>query len=392
MSQSQAQSAGGKAPRERRRLSSEQPYKKPRSNPPDMPVSTRHSPARAQAQAPPQAQQTPSQEDRLPLGDIVRELALLRQAMESRFSEAGKKTDSLRTEVIGKLEANDQAVAELQLAVTDVTLSVDQNQRAIHEVRAEVERREVELPGKVRAIVEQAISGRPPADRGTGMRPRPFSRPLASDTEAVPSRQDRRAEAYDVARRSLRLWPIPKGGDLSDRVVDFMVNELRLDQQHASSLNFTAKRSGGARPRDRELQSQVVKDEVVVCFETIRERDDVRSFAKNLERKGRGLRLEVPDHLWPSFRALQEVAFALKQKHTNLRRNVLFDDDRRDLKMDFSIDPDTWKTIYPDAARDSLKSRPQRQRRVSLSGAELSDLLGETENPSGADASMNEEY
>ena len=384
MSQSQSQSAGGKAPRERRRLSSEQPYKKPRSSPPDMPVSTRHSPARSQAQ------QAPVQEERLPLGDIVRELAMLRQAMESRFTEASKKTDSLRTEVIGKLEANDQAVAELQLAVTDVTLSVDQNQRAIHEVRAEVERREVELPGKVRAIVEQAISGRTPPQNG--LRHRPLNRLPDPGPDPVVARQDRKAEAYDLARRSLRLWPITRGGDLTAKVVDFMVSELRLDQQHASSLNFTARRSGGARPRDKEVQSQTVKDEVLVCFESIRERDDVRSFAKNLERKGRGLRLEVPDHLWPSFRALQEVTFALKQKHGNLRRNVLFDDDKRDLKMDFSIEPDCWKTIYPDAARASLKSRPQRQRRVSLSGAELTDLLGEPEDPSGADASMNEEY
>ena len=84
----------------------------------------------------------------------MQEFALLRKAMESRFTEADKKADSLRSKLVGKLDANDKAVSELQMAVTDVTLGVDENQRAIHEVRAEVERREVELPGKVRAIIK----------------------------------------------------------------------------------------------------------------------------------------------------------------------------------------------------------------------------------------------
>lgn len=129
MSDSQPGSqGGGKTPREKRRLSSEQPYKKLRSS--AMPVATRHSPAREQ----------PAAQGSVPLGQIMHELSLLRQSMESKFTEAGKKSDSLRAEVVGKLETNDQAISELQLAVTDVTLSVDQNQRAIHEVRAEVER------------------------------------------------------------------------------------------------------------------------------------------------------------------------------------------------------------------------------------------------------------
>ena len=133
-------SAGGKVPRERRRLSSEQPYKKPRTSTSSMPA-TRRSPARPLP--------TEAQDEPLPLAAILQELALLRNSMETRFTEADKKSDALRGELVGKLDANDKAVADLQMAVTDVTLSVDDNQRAIHEVRAKVERREVELPGKV---------------------------------------------------------------------------------------------------------------------------------------------------------------------------------------------------------------------------------------------------
>lgn len=44
-------------------------------------------------------------EKQLPLASIMQELALLRKAMEARFSEADKKSDSLRGEVVGKLDA-----------------------------------------------------------------------------------------------------------------------------------------------------------------------------------------------------------------------------------------------------------------------------------------------
>ena len=108
------------------------------------------------------------------MSSIMKELALLRKAMETRFSEAEKKSDDMRGELISKLDANDKAVSELQLAVTDVTLSVDENQRAIHEVRAEVERREVELPGKIRAIVQEALERTPRERAQLGQRHRPL--------------------------------------------------------------------------------------------------------------------------------------------------------------------------------------------------------------------------
>ena len=358
---------GGKTPREKRRLSSEQPYKKLRSA--AMPVATRHSPARDQPTAP----------SSVPLGDIMHELSLLRQSMESRFAEAGKKSDSLRAEVVGKLEANDQAISELQLAVTDVTLSVDQNQRAIHEVRAEVERREVELPAKVKAIVNEALDRRPrnrDSPSNGGVRPRPLTGGESSDDRS--NRSSSKEEAYSLARRSLRLWPVSREGDLTERTREFLVNELCIDQQYAASLSITVKRAGGPRPGADTARRPAVKDEVLVRFESARERDDVRSYAKNLEKKGRGLRLEIPDHLWPNFRVLQQLGYELKLKNATLRRNVLFDDVLSDLKMDISTDGSTWKTVLPTDARSSLeKCRPTRTRKLSVGQNELNSMLGE---------------
>ena len=364
---------GGKTPRDKRRLSSDPPYKKLRSSSSTMPVATRHSPARDQ---PAQAPSGP-----VPLGDIIHELSLLRQSMEGRFNEAGKKSDSLRAEVVGKLEANDQAISELQLAVTDVTLSVDQNQRAIHEVRAEVERREIELPAKVKAIVNEALDRRPRQANLSGIRPRPMNESRRRDIDPDPpdlpvaaSRED----AYLQARRSLRLWPVSREGDLTERTREFLVNELCLDQQHAAGLALTVRRVGATKPAPNSTRTAPIRDEVLVRFESARERDDVRSFAKNLERKGRGLRLEVPDHLWANFRILQQLGYELKLKNPNLRRNVLFDDAKSDLKMDITSDGTTWKTIYPAEARSSLeKCRPSRARRLSMGQGELDSMLGE---------------
>ena len=371
MSQTPSHSAGGKAPRDKRRLSSEQPYKRPRTSSTGMPA-TRRSPAR------PPAEIVDQPDDALPLASIMQEFALLRKAMEARFTEADKKADSLRGELVGKLDANDKAVADLQMAVTDVTLSVDDNQRAIHEVRAEVERREVELPGKVRAIVQDVL------DKSRNTQPTPAGprhRPLRESSSPA-ARHDRPLadEAYDLARRSLRLWPVSREGDLKTRTREFLASELLLDQQYVLGLDFKVKRTAGpTRSRDKDQPAPRIRDEVLVTFESIRERDEVRSHARNLEKKGRGLRLEIPDQLWPSFRVLQDLAFELKQKDGSLRRNVLFDDVTRDLRLDFSYGTSPeWRSVTPTEARKSLQAcRPLKKAgRAAASASELETLLG----------------
>lgn len=369
----------------RRRSSADQPYQRPPPRAPAAMPATRRSPARP----PPDL----SDPEPLPLNTLLQELALLRKSMEGRFEEAEKKTDSLRNELVSKLDANDQAVSELQLAVTDVTLSVDQNQRAIHEVRAEVERREIELPAKVRAIVQEVIDG--PKSRPTGMGPR--HRPLREPgTIRDPTTSTKQDDEYNVARRSLRLWPVSREGSLLDRTVEFLVAELLVDEQYASDLRLEVRRAPGiqrGREREQTAPAARIKDEVVVVFSSIRERDDIRAHAKNLEKKGRGVRLEVPDHLWPSFRVLQDLAFELKQKNPKLRRNVLFDDANRDLKMDFSNDATTWKTVLPDEARRSLaRCRPTRARKLSVSADELDQLLGSRKNAETEDMNVSEEF
>ena len=380
----------GKITRDRkRRISAPVPYEIPPKTLAGMPT-TRHSPARASNTA--QSAQATADP---PMSEVLRELTLLRQSMETKFLESGAKVDNLKTEVLAKLEDNDQAIAELQETVTEVTLSVDRNQRAIQEVRAEVEKREVELPLRVKKIVQEALAGSRPTRGETrgetrGQKPRPWGR-THEETEDTHDQADhqtnpdaKKPEDYARARRSLRLWPVSREGDLRERTVEFLINELLLDQQHAVGLDFEVKRVG----RTNGANARSVKDEVLVVFASARARDDVRSFAKNLERRGRGLRLEIPDHLWPSFRVLQKVAYELKQKNQDMKRNILFDDDKFDLKLDVCVNSE-WRTIYPEGARQSLAKmgKSVNSGREALADSELDGLLA-----TGDSCMESEEY
>lgn len=75
---------------------------------------------------------------------------------------------------------------------------------------------------------------------------------------------ERKENAYSRSRRSLRLWPVSREGNLKDLTVElFMVKELRLDQQYAVDIKFKVKRVNSPRQRDSSRPPQV-KDEVLV--------------------------------------------------------------------------------------------------------------------------------
>ena len=93
----------------------------------------------------------------------------------------------------------------------------------------------------------------------------------------------------------------------------------------------------------------------IVTFGTVEIRDIVRRAAKELGGDpGAGVRLEIPQFLQSSLKALESVSFALKKKHPNTRRNIKFDDERMDLVLDFCLEPSEddarWRKIRPDQA------------------------------------------
>ena len=174
---------------------------------------------------------------------------------------------------------------------------------------------------------------------------------------------------YWEARKSLRIWPIP-GPDLVKSVLDFLQVRLLLPIGRVTRDDFCVS------PVTSPPGGSIV-DQVVVRFDSIRLRDEVKSAAKNLNGADRstGLQLEAPDHLRSHYQTFQKLGFNIKKKHPTLRRNVKFDDLEQALVMDIKTDQASdWKTLTYADAKDLLK-KVKKTPRTSIEKAELESLV-----------------
>ena len=135
----------------------------------------------------------------------------------------------------------------------------------------------------------------------------------------------------------------------------------------------TCRPTGSTRPAN-------IKNEYSVTFTLKAVRDAVRGAASRLGACAEpcGIRLEVPDFLQADFRALENIAFRIKRKHPNMRRNVKLDDDRLGVIMDIKVSENAeWSRILPEHARAaSGSSRPSGgARERTLGAADLEDLV-----------------
>ena len=151
-------------------------------------------------------------------------------------------------------------------------------------------------------------------------------------TSVAPSlRTDKEGDdRYWRARRSLRLWPVI-GQDLNAAVANFLTQELQMDQDIADEIiNFEIRRVRSAKGKHA--------NEVIVAFPDVETRDAVRSAAPKLAgKKDKGMRLEIPESLRPSLRALESMSYLLKQANPTLKRNIKYDDEVLDLVMDIKL-------------------------------------------------------
>ena len=67
------------------------------------------------------------------------------------------------------------------------------------------------------------------------------------------------------------------------------------------------------------------------------------------------MRLEIPQFLQPSLKALESVSYNLKQKNPEIKRNIKFDDAEMDLILDFHTNPEAdgarWRKVRPAQAK-----------------------------------------
>ena len=141
------------------------------------------------------------------------------------------------------------------------------------------------------------------------------------------------------------MWPLDPNA-LEASLLDFLTRKLQFSALEVGAMGkFQFERCS--------TRSKKIAGEYVVTFRNSEVRDMVRGAAKNLAGDSTsGMRLHIPGYLESNFKSLENISYALKQKHQSMKRNIKYDDENRDLRLDFQIGPDDgWRTILPDQAR-----------------------------------------
>ena len=219
------------------------------------------------------------------------------------------------------------------------------------------------------AVVEDIVTRK----LSTNPNPAPLPRPLTTSANTFEKK-------YWLARRSLRVWPIP-GPDYELSLLQFVIERLKIPAGRIERGEFTVVPVISTGVNN-------VKDQVIVTFDSIRTRDELKSAARNLSGTDRsvGLQLEAPDHLRSHYQAFQKLGFQIKSKHPALKRNVKFDDVDMALVMDIQTSSTAdWKTITYVEARGLLK-RAKKVPWAINSKAELDSLVNLATSPAKPDA------
>ena len=279
-------------------------------------------------------------------GSLLREItALIKGSEERMVGKIDEKIDVMTDKLTKRLDNAEKDVKKMGRNLKEL-------KGEVVSLSSQVERDKESLP----ALVEKMV-----ADKVAGMgRPQPRRQPSTDRRQSSEDKQDK----YYEARRSLRIWPLM---DLSEDVVrDFLVTKLGLSQARSEALDFRSKRLASSRRGDPEYQA-------LVTFSDSRQRDEVKSCARNLVDRTVGVQMDPPDHLRSHYQTFQALAFQLKQKHPNLKRNVKFCDPEMDLEMDFNLGDGTWRTIGIQEARDALKEAKARNSKATKK--DLADIL-----------------
>ena len=171
------------------------------------------------------------------------------------------------------------------------------------------------------------------------------------------------------ARRCLRLFPITGKDDdeLKCQLEDFLTNKLRIPTGNLTKDDFKYLR------RIKMTRRSKITDKVLVSFTSVRARDLVQSYARNLgqwtDDKGKptaGIRMEIPDKLIGDHKALEQYGHAMKEKHKEgFKRHIKIDDARQCLYMDVYIPKQKqWARVDMDLVREDNNSRAAKKART----------------------------
>ena len=172
------------------------------------------------------------------------------------------------------------------------------------------------------------------------------------------------------------MWPISgqNGPTMSKSLKEFLGNKLRLPSTFIRHMGEISIKRVAAGPGAK------IADEVIVVFATVETRDAVKRAARELAgARDTGIRLEIPQAMQPSLKALEAISYHLKQRHPGMKRNIKFDDHKMELVLDFNTDPDGtggWRQVDAGQARQmKTKIRAAEGRTTAVSDQELDTML-----------------
>ena len=177
---------------------------------------------------------------------------------------------------------------------------------------------------------------------------------------------DRREEEFNRARRSIRVWPIEGNGieERREATASFLTGALGLKADQVGDFKIKM-------PRDDEQlgYNSPIFSEVIVEFDNQNIRDLVaargvrlKDYIDKEKRPTCGIRIEVPEHLLPTFRVLNRYGNSLKRRvSSTFKKHVKFDDYGRNLFLQIKVGSDEWLNVAPDEANKALKRNDQRR-------------------------------
>ena len=195
------------------------------------------------------------------------------------------------------------------------------------------------------------------------------------------AQEEGRVNQYNLARRSIRVWPIrgSSQSEMLDSVSDFLCGALLMSKQDVQCLRISDLR------RIPPLRNSNVHNEVAFSVATPDDRDEIMrkgsflaAYVDSNRRPTAGLRMDVPPFLESTFKLLYGVGIELRRTHGNgTRKYVKFDDENLDLFLEVRLDGrGSWlkidKLMASDLQRESNRSTLMSARRPASRPFELS--------------------
>ena len=350
---------------------------------PRIPRTPQQEQQQAQDQAPQAQPPTPGDQRINPIDTFERYLS----GMEDRLVKKMDATNKAVNEAVGLAKATKESLDALEEKVDSNEVSF---KTALQDVEARMlarmeETLKVMVDDQLRAAgfdPDLTASGLSTINRTPACKTPSYAAVLTENGTAAAfsksektklDRSERQEDAFWDCRRSLRLWPVP-GAD-RPALLEYLRTKTRMDE------DFINNDLGEVSIKQYRDPKSKVANEVIVKFETKEVRDMIKANASNLAnfRDEAGMRLHLPNHLQKDFKALMGLSYDLKKKHSDLKRNVKFDESDLGLFMDIQLTRDgSWKRVKPEQARKAAAASGVKRNGGpdELAAEELTDLLG----------------